>query len=291
MPDPGSPAELGPYWSLLHSQCIHEEDPALSELARGFYDDPAVYDILHTPGTGKEVDVLERLHARHIPADAPDGVWLEPACGSGRFLRVLAGRGHRVAGFDLSREMIAYARSRLRSLGLAAQSTLRVADMTSFASQFEPESVALAFNTINTIRHLPSDKAFVEHFEQISRVLRPDGIYVVGLSLSAYELEEASEDVWKGARGRCQVQQTVQYLPAQRRQRLEQVYSHLAITRPGGVENRDDNYSLWAFNRKQWRRVLRQSPVEILEVTSDRGEPMQDHDGNYFLYVLRRAEA
>jgi len=179
--------------------------------------------------------------------------------------------------------MIAYARRRLRSLGLGSRARLKVADMSSFASEFEEQSVALAFNTINTIRHLPDDAAFLAHFEQMSRVLRPTGIYVVGISLNAYDQEEASEDTWEGARGRCRVRQVVQYLPPDRRRRVEEVFSHLAITRPSGTETRDDRYGLRAYNRRQWRRLLLRSKLEIVEVTSDRGESMQDHDGNYFL--------
>jgi len=186
--------------------------------------------------------------------------------------------------------MIRYARKRMRTTDDGDEALLRVADMTGFAEHFPAEGVALAFNTINTIRHLPDDEDFLAHFGEMARVLRPDGIYVVGISLSAYELEEPSEDVWRGARGRCEVRQVVQYLPADRQGRMEQVLSHLAITRPGGVETRDDSYGLRAFNRKQWRALVRRSPLSIVEVTSDRGEAMQDHDGNYFLYVLRRAD-
>ena len=276
----------------LKAHLVHNGMPrsvrrkALATEAPGFYDDPTIYDILHSPGTGQEVEVLECLHARHLP-ERDDGIWLEPACGSGRFLRVLAGRDRRVAGFDLSSSMIRYARQRLRSLGLQSRARLRVADMSSFAPQFEAESVSVAFNTINTIRHLTDDASFRAHFEQMAQVLRPDGIYVVGISISAYDQEEASEDTWEGARGSCRVRQVVQYIPPTRRERVEEVYSHLAITRPRGTETRDDRYGLRAFNRRQWRKLLLSSKLEILEVTSDRGEAMQDHDGNYFLYVLR----
>lgn len=274
---------------LVHNGPPPARRKTLNREAPGFYDDPTIYDILHSPGTGEEVDVLERLARRHLP-EGENGLWLEPACGSGRFLRVLARRGRRVAGFDLSPVMIRYARRRLREAGLEDRARLRVADMISFASEFSPQSVSLAFNTINTIRHLPDDESFRAHFEQMARVLRPDGIYVVGMSLSAYDLEEASEDTWEGARGACRVRQIVQYLPPDRRERVEEVYSHLSITRPKGTETRDDRYGLRAYNRRQWRKLLLGSSLEVVEVTSDRGEPMQDHDGNYFLYLLRRRD-
>ena len=64
------------------------------------YDDPAVYDILHTPGTAREIDVLEFIEAT---CGQPGGRWYEPACGTGRYLRVAAGRGRRVGGTLRSR--------------------------------------------------------------------------------------------------------------------------------------------------------------------------------------------
>ena len=163
--------------------------------------------------------------------------------------------------------------------------------MQSFSPKMKPASVGFAFNTINTIRHLESDAAMLAHFAEISRVLVAGGLYVVGMSLSAYGEEEPSEDVWQGRRGRCRVHQLVQYLPPQPdgpRPRVELVLSHLTIERPSGTKHRDDRYGLRCYDRKQWRSLIRRSALDLLEVTSDTGEPLQDFDGSYFLYLLRK---
>ncbi|MEO1718089.1 MAG: class I SAM-dependent methyltransferase, partial [Planctomycetota bacterium] len=86
----------------------------------GLYTDASVYDILHGPGTAEDVDALEAIAAKHA-AGAPD-VWLEPACGSGRYLRVAAGRGHSVVGFDYEAGMVEYARERAERAGVADRS-------------------------------------------------------------------------------------------------------------------------------------------------------------------------
>ena len=61
---------------------------------RDWYRLPAWYDILHAAGTAEEVDGLEAIASRWVrPASRGPMRWLEPACGTGRYLRVIAGRG------------------------------------------------------------------------------------------------------------------------------------------------------------------------------------------------------
>ncbi|MBK7403044.1 MAG: class I SAM-dependent methyltransferase [Phycisphaerales bacterium] len=78
----------------------------------GLYDDPEIYDILHAPGTRAEVDGLEAIEGRYVDRSRCGGArrWLEPACGSGRYIREAARRGIEAVGFDLSPGMIEYAR-------------------------------------------------------------------------------------------------------------------------------------------------------------------------------------
>jgi SAM-dependent methyltransferase len=256
-----------------------------------FYEDPLVYDILHSPSTGEECRVLEELSERYVASEGVQGRWLEPACGSGRFLRVLSARGRRILGFDQNHAMVEYAKRRLARLGLSRRARVFVSSMESFAAQVPAESIVFAFNTINTIRHLKTDRAFLAHFEEMARVLAPGGVYLVGMSLSAYGEEEPSEDVWEGRRGKCRVHQLVQYLPPEpggRGSRMEQVLSHLKIERPTRTEHRDDRYFLRCYDRKQWRALIGKSALRILEVTSDEGEPLRDFDGSYFLYLLQK---
>ncbi len=257
----------------------------------GFYDDPVVYDILHTPGTSRDVQVLLRLFRRHCARAPKTAWWLEPACGTGRFLRLLARRGHRVAGFDRSEAMLSYARRRLATMGLSRRVRIVSAEMTAFRDRVPVQDVIFAFNTINTLRHLPRDADYLQHFEEMAGLLRPGGVYVVGISLSAYGREVPTEDQWEGRRGSCRVRQIVQYLPPGgplTPRRKERVVSHLIIQRPRRTEHRDHSYQLHCFDRRQWHRLLGKSALSIREITDDRGHPITDHDGNYFLYVLER---
>jgi hypothetical protein len=231
-------------------------------LAAPLYADAAVYDILQTPGTAAEVDALERVEEAFGGApSAHDRLWYEPACGTGRYLRVAAGRGRRVGGYDRDPGMVAYA---ARRLGQA----VRRADMTeAMVPGVRPGAVAFAFNPVNTIRHLPDDGAMLAHLAQVAWLLQPGGLYVVGISLTDYGNLVDEEDLWEAARGPCRISQLVNYLmpePGTARARTETVVSHLTITRPSGVEHRDDRYDLRCYDRRQWRRLVERSALRRL---------------------------
>lgn len=243
----------------------------------GLYDDPALYDILHTPGTAGEVDLLEHIEREY---GRPGGRWYEPACGTGRYLRVALGRGRRVAGYDNNPGMVAYARRRLGR-------RVRVGSMTDLeAPGGLPGSVGLAFNLVNTVRHLESDRDLLAHLAQVARLLGPGGIYVVGISLTDYASAEEEEDVWEAARGRCRVTQLVNYLPPAPDTRVETVVSHLLVRRPGGAEHHDDRYGLRAYDTRQWRRVVGRSALGRVASLDGFGRPLPGGPANYQLEIL-----
>jgi len=258
-----------------------------------FYAMPEIYDVLHQPGTAGEVRTLERIcddwcATRTSP---PRRVWLEPACGSGRLLRAAASRGHRVIGFDLEPGMIAFARSEARRSGLRYHRVF-VADMRDFVSELPPGSIDFAFNTINSIRHLSSDAAITEHLRGVRHTLRPGGIYAVGISLSAYGIEQDSEDIWRGRGRGMTVTQIVQYLPPagdRGADRFEPVISHLVVRRGRQFRDIDSTYRLRTYNLEQWRSVIRKSGLEVTAVLDDSGRPTTPIEPGYAIWVLRPA--
>lgn len=270
----------------------------------GLYDDPVVYDILHTPGTAGEVEGLARMWRRWCsPRRAGRGeggaharpVWLEPACGTGRYLRLAARRGFRVLGVDRSPGMIRYARRRLARMGIARRADLRVGDMTSLPADWRGR-VDFAFNLINTIRHLPTDAAVLAHLRSVARVLRPGGVYAVGLTLTAYGMEFPSEDVWEGRRGLCRVKQVVDYIPPisprEERARAERVISHVMITRGVGraarTEHRNSRYTLRTYGRRQWESLIARSPLRIAATVDESGRVLHVTPGGYAIWLLAR---
>jgi SAM-dependent methyltransferase len=263
--------------------------------AAGPYDDPAVYDILHTPGSAAELDTVQRLARRHLEAQGRGRrryTWLEPACGTGRYLRLLARRGEHAVGFDRDPAMVAYARRGMRALGPQRRARVLVADMTRFADRVGPRRIDIAFNLVNTIRHLQNDAQMQAHLIEVARVLRAGGLYVVGMSLTQYGAELPSEDLWVGRRGSCRVTQLVQYLPPGSpgpRGRIETVISHLMIERPRGVEHRDATYDLRCYDAAQWRKLVERSPLRIVAAADAHGNPIVDWNTTYVVFLMRSA--
>lgn len=253
--------------------------------AADFYADPVVYDILHASGTADEVNALETVARRFaLSAMRRGATWLEPACGTARHLRLLKKRGKRVVGFDVEPAMIGYAK---RSLARSAFEA-RLDDFLDVRPSLRGR-VALAFNLINTIRHADSDAEMLTHFDMIARALRPGGVYVVGLSLSLYGCESPTEDVWTGARGTTKVTQVVQYLPPApggKRDRDEQVISHLTIRTGRRTRDVDSHYVLRTYSLEQWHRLLARSALHIVGVVDQDGDEMDESPLGYAVYVL-----
>ncbi|MEQ8770827.1 MAG: class I SAM-dependent methyltransferase [Phycisphaerales bacterium] len=254
-------------------------------MPQGFYEDASVYDILHAPGTAADVTGLERMADRFA---IKRGAWLEPACGSARYLRVAAGRGRRVIGYDIEPGMIAYARERFKRAGLARRATLRVGSMED-TGLIEPASCAFAFNLINTIRHLMSDRAMLRHLEQVARALRPGGAYAVGIGMSFPDWDEPVEDVWTAARGRTRVTQTVQYLPPAGTSRVERVVSHVQVRVPTRERHIDSTYDLRTYSLEQWYDLIAASPFRIAGVVGETGHDADPSPGGYAIYMLKHA--
>jgi SAM-dependent methyltransferase len=259
---------------------------------RQLYDDPVVYDVLHTPGTAREVDALQKVAGRYRGAPPPPRRWLEPACGTGRYLRVLARRGERAVGFDANPRMVADARRRLAPLSRRGLARVLQADMRSFVESLEGERFDVAFTLINSIRHLPSDAALDEHLASMAEALRPGGVYLVGLHLSDYGRESASMDRWFGRRGALAVEQKVGYAPPRTEEEIaareEWVSSRIVVQRPSGTERWRSRYPLRCYDAVQWGQALARSPLALDDALDDSGRRVVPVPGRYAVFVLRR---
>ena len=256
------------------------------------YADALVYDVLHGPGTAEEADAIERIAARFTEKDPGTLAYLEPACGTARILRTLARRGRRVAGFDLSEDMIAFARERLAAIASEDRARAFVADMTEFANELGPGTIDCAFCTINTIRHLPDDESMRACLGEVARTLTPRGVFVVGLNLSDWRVEGESEDPWDARRGSMRVHQIVQYLPPSdaqsARRRLERVISHVTVETPSRVVHDDCAYDLRCYSEAQWQELLEKSALAEVGVVDERANDIEAPAPTYALRVLAR---
>ena len=97
----------------------------------------------------------------------PVGDALDAACGTGRYARQLAARGHRVVGVDSSPDMLDAARTNL------PEADFRVGDLSALPLDDDSVDLAVSGLALSHVRDLASV------FAELVRVLRPGGHLVV----------------------------------------------------------------------------------------------------------------
>ncbi len=116
-------------------------------LQESIYDHPKYYDLVFGADCAAEVKFILACGKKYL--SKPPQRMFEPACGTGRLLFSLARRGFDVAGLDLNEKAVEFCNVRLKRHGF--RPTAFVADMADFRI---PRKFDIAFNTINSFRHL-----------------------------------------------------------------------------------------------------------------------------------------
>jgi SAM-dependent methyltransferase len=164
-----------------------------TELAN-LYDYPRYYDLVFGSDWKAEHDFL--LAVFDTFATGRVRRVFEPACGTGRLLFRLAQSGLAVAGLDLNPRAVVFCNKRLERHGFAAAAF--VGDMSDFEL---PRPVDAAFNTINSFRHLATERQARSHLRCVAAALRQGGLYVLGLHLTPTEGSPLTEERWSARRG------------------------------------------------------------------------------------------
>lgn len=254
-----------------------------------WYDTPRYYDMVFDEDTALEAEFLETMVEQHATcARRRQRRAYEPACGSGRLLVALAERGWGVAGADLSRPMLDYARGRLAENGL--RGSLAVGDMSTHTPRGRFE---LAHCLVSTFKYLTSEAAAQAHLERVAQALLPGGIYVLGFHLTDYTRTAKSRERWSAEDGDTAVVCTIQTWPANRGSRLEQMRSRLVVTEAGEERRSETSWNFRTYDPRQVRRLLARVPtlehVATYDFRYDAGEPCEfGVDQEDTLLILRR---
>jgi SAM-dependent methyltransferase len=125
--------------------------------------------------TGAETDDLDfyrNLFAR------TGGPVLEVGCGTGRVLLPLAQAGARLTGLDISAQMLAVARTKLKAAGLANRVDLVEGDARTFDL---PTRFRMCFIALNTFMHMTTPEMQEAVLRRIREHLVPGGLLVLDL--------------------------------------------------------------------------------------------------------------
>jgi len=220
-----------------------------------WYDTPLYYDMVFDEDTELEADFLEFAHLEY-GTGAKRARVLEPACGSGRLLKAMAQRGHRVIGNDLSQAMLDYSKRELARAGLRGK--LSKADMADFQVS---GACDLAHCLVSTFKYLLTEDAARSHLECVVRALKPGGVYVLGLHLSDYDDTSRNRERWVAERPGIRVTCNIQGWPPDRRKRLERVRSRLVVQEDGVEKRTETNWSFRTYDARQLERLLASVPA------------------------------
>lgn len=97
---------------------------------------------------------------------------MDIGCGTGRVSGLLEKAGYDVFSFDLALEMIRYSRTR-RGLDAIVSDARKIPARS--------EIVKLAFSLLSTLNYFGNSEDFLNHFREVRRVLRRNGIYVADM--------------------------------------------------------------------------------------------------------------
>ncbi len=227
-----------------------------------WYDHPEYYEAIFGTDTAQEMDFLLEVSRRYGTGGK---LLLEPACGAGRLVAEATRRGCSVVGYDISEQMLAHARKRLTP-AWRRRARLYLSRMEEF---FQPElegQVDLAFNLVSTFRYLDSEKAALAHLEGTRRLLKPEGLYVLGFHLTDYERKRPEHERWVERLGKDTVVcNTHEGLP-DRRLRRSEMRNRLRITGPEKDLLIETHWYFRTYDLTQARRLFRRAGLQVLAV-------------------------
>ena len=141
-------------------------------------------------------EVINRLESElaRVPLEER-GNWraLEIGCGPGRLMRPMSRHFVEIHGVDVSDEMIALAREKLRDVPNAQVYATNGTSLSPFAD----ESLDFVYSYA-VFQHIPSHEVIFEYLREIRRVLRTGGLTV--LQFSGLTNRLVGVDTWDGAR-------------------------------------------------------------------------------------------
>lgn len=262
------------------------DPPAMETVQQSIYDHPKYYDLVFGADCAAEVRFIQACGQRFGRGRMRR--LFEPACGTGRLLFHLAKRGYEVGGIDLNAKAVAFCNRRLARHGFGAAA--RVADMADFR---EPRKWDLAFNTINSFRHLGSEAAAEAHLLAMARCIRVGGLYLLGVHLTPTKAPPSETESWSARRGHLAINTHMWTEDRDRRRRIERFGIRFDIHLPTRHLRIVDQLVLRSYTAPQMDRLLARSgcweAVETYDFAYEIDGALEvDATSEDVVYVLRR---
>lgn len=258
----------------------------METIAGHLYDFPKYYDLIFGSDWAAEFKFLRGGIAKF--AGRPVKRIFEPACGTGRLLLPFAKAGYEVAGNDLNEKAVDYCNKRLQRHGFAPSAV--VGDMSDFSVK---KKVDVAFNMINTVRHLPTEAKARSHLRCIAEVLNKGGLYFLGLHLTPINPQKCTVESWSATRGYLTVNSRLWSIGVDLKKRVERIGVTYDVYTPLKQFRIADETTFRTYTATQMFDLLTTEPrlrlLEMFDFRYDLNSPVEvTADTEDIVYVLQR---
>jgi SAM-dependent methyltransferase len=258
----------------------------MQQVSGNLYDYPAYYDLVFGSDWKAEFDFLVDVFGQFGRGKVKRV--FEPACGTGRLLYRLAREGFEVSGLDLNPRAVDFCNKRLTRQGFSP--SVICGDMSDFRL---PKKVDAAFNPINSFRHLLSEEQAEGHLHCMADVIRPGGLYVLGLHLTPTAGEPLTEESWSARRGHLAINTHLATMELDRRKRTERCRMRLDIYTPTQRRQIVDELVFRTYTRDQLDRLLNRIALfeveEVFDFSYRIDQPIEiDSETQDVVLILRR---
>lgn len=250
------------------------------------YDYPKYYDLIFNTDWEQEFNFLEQMFAEHATGEVER--LFEPACGTGRLIFRFADAGYEIAGNDLNTQAVEFCNQRLRQNNFAP--TAIVGDMTDFHLN---QTVDAAFNTINSFRHLTTEKLAIAHLKCMAAAIRPGGIYVLGFHLTPTQIAPTEEEYWTASEEGIKVDSGMWLRERNLRSRYEIFGISFDVQTPTKQFRIEDEFKFRTYTAAQAKRLFAKvdqfETVGIYDFCYDAEDPIElDSTVEDAIFVLKR---
>lgn len=234
----------------------------IETVVESIYDHPKYYDLVFGADCAAELKFITHCVERF--ATGKIRKLFEPACGTGRLLFHLAKRGFTVSGIDLNPKAVKFCNDRFSRHGI--RNRVRVADMSTFETKTRYD---VAFNTINSFRHLASEQAAESHMAAMGRCVRSGGLYLLGVHLTPTKATPSEGESWSARRGYLAINTHMWTVERNKARRIERFGIRFDIHTPTRSWRIDDVLVLRSYTSTQMQNLIDRSGVWEIVATYD----------------------
>src|SRR5271157_382676 len=256
-----------------------------------FYKLAEYYDMAMERNTALEIDFFRRMFDEF--SDRPVTRILEIACGTGLFLEWLPRFGYFAAGYDLSPDMVEFARERLDRNGFRPEKAeVYLGDMKNFRLD---EKFDAAFNLVNAVGYINTDEDIINHFKVTADSLNDGCLYIieVGLQCNDFENEKTPDETWHVKKDGIEIECTWQPHDYNVPNKIRHILVEMKINDHGSCTNFSEMHSLRLWTHEDLVALGIEGGFEVMGVYFENFNSVPDNqcitgDLGGLYYVLKK---